>query len=350
MRRRPAPLAAPLAVLLAALFAVVAVAGLPAAAADPGAPKPPVPDAVVGPAAPRPGETVVSLTFDDGFKTQEAAAEVLAGRGMPGTFYVNAGSLGYPAYLTVDQVRGIAAMGHEIGGHGLDHDRLTEMPPAAVRAQVCVDRATLAALGLDVRSFAYPYGAVSEQVRQVVQDCGYSSARAASGLWDSPTECDSCPRAEDPATMDTWKIRTSGTATTPDLLRQRVEQAEQAGGGWVPLVFHHVCTCPEKAEAGISPGDFTAFVEWLAARPAGTRVATVAQVAGGDPRPVVGAPLQRIVAGPAAPASSRRVAFSVAGVQISQSNVIVAGLVVATGALVAYRFGTRGKRYAGRKG
>ncbi|NAZ85512.1 polysaccharide deacetylase family protein [Kineococcus sp. T90] len=328
-------------VLLAVAAAVLGLPGAAHAAAPAGSSPTPGGELVL-PA----GATVVSLTFDDGFRSQEVAARVLADKGMAGTFYVNSSSIGYPAYLTVAQLRGIDAEGHEIGGHGLDHEALTELPADAARRQVCDDRATLATFGFDPRSFAYPYGAYSPEVRRVVQDCGYSSARTSSGLYDSPELCSSCPRAEDPATADTWRIRTSGTTTEPALLRQRVLQAEGSGGGWVPLVFHHVCTCPQEGESAITPVDFAAFVEWLAARGPGTRVATVGAVAGGGLRPVVGTPLERLVAAPPVPPGARTAAFTVAGVAVSQSNVIAAGLVVATGAVVAYRRGTRSRRYA----
>ena len=294
------------------------------------------------------GGTVVSLTFDDGLRSQDVAAQLLADKGMAGTFYVNSSSIGYPASLTLEQLRAILARGHEIGGHGLDHESLTELAPEAVEAQVCDDRATLAALGLDPRSFAYPYGASSPQVRRVVQECGYSSARASSGLYESPTDCSSCPQAEDPAAMDTWRIRTNGTTSSPELLRSRVVEAERSGGGWVPLVFHHVCTCPEKGTAAITPADFAAFVDWLAARGPGTRVATVAEVAGGELRPVVGTPLERLVTPAAVPPRARTAAFTVAGLAISQSNVIATGIAVATGVVVAYRYGTRSKRHGRR--
>lgn len=291
-----------------------------------------------------PGRTLVSLTFDDGFRSQEVAARVLADQGMAGTFYVNASSLGYPAYLTVEQLRTIVGEGHEVGGHGLDHEGLTGLSPQEARRQVCDDRATLAALGFEPRSFAYPYSAYSPEVRRTVQDCGYGSARTSSGLYDSPGECGSCPRAEDPAAMDTWRIRTSGTSVDPAVLRSRVQEAETSGGGWVPLVFHSVCTCPEKAETAISPADFAAFVDWLAARPGSTTVATVAQVSGAQLRPVVGTPLERLVPPPGG-VRERNVAFTVAGLPITQSNVIASGLLLAAGAMVTYRVGTRGKRY-----
>ncbi|WP_432489124.1 polysaccharide deacetylase family protein [Kineococcus sp. SYSU DK018] len=328
-------------VLVTTLFA--ALVCLPAAAH--GAP---ADDPTGEPSALPAGDTVVSLTFDDGLRSQEVAARMLADKGMRATFYVNSSSIGYPAYLTVEQLSGIAAEGHEIGGHGLDHEDLTAVPLSEARHQVCDDRATLAALGFDPRSFAFPYGAWNADVRRVVQECGYSSARISSGLHESAEDCGACPEAEDPAAMDTWRIRTGDTASTPELLRRRVVQAEQSGGGWVPLVLHHVCTCPDRGTTAISPSDFAAFVEWLATRGPGTRVATVDEVTGGHLRPVVGTPLQRLVDPGGGDGRTRAVAFTVAGLEISQSNVIAAGLVVAGGTLTAYRFGTRSRRYAQR--
>jgi peptidoglycan/xylan/chitin deacetylase (PgdA/CDA1 family) len=46
-----------------------------------------------------PGETVISLTFDDGIKSQaDLAAPVLASHGMNGTFYINSGNVGANSY------------------------------------------------------------------------------------------------------------------------------------------------------------------------------------------------------------------------------------------------------------
>ena len=40
-----------------------------------------------------PGQTIVSLTFDDGRTTQYSARGPLAGHGMHGTFFVNSGDV-----------------------------------------------------------------------------------------------------------------------------------------------------------------------------------------------------------------------------------------------------------------
>ena len=56
-----------------------------------------------------------------------------------------------------------------------------------------------------------------------------------------------------------------------------VTQAENHGGGWVPIVFHDICNgC---ADSSVSRSDFTAFLDWLQPRAAhGTVVKTMREV------------------------------------------------------------------------
>ena len=134
-------------------------------------------------------------------------------------------------------------------------------------------------------------------------------------------------------------------------LDQFVLAAESAGGGWVPLVFRHICVCPDKRDAAITPADFTLFVKWLRERPATTQVQTVDQVVGGDFKPVKGQPLARLVpsassgAGQSRPLSSAP-AWSFWGLEIGQSQLIALGLVMTFTIVFTYRAAARGKRYA----
>ena len=65
-----------------------------------------------------------------------------------------------------------------------------------------------------------------------------------------------------------------------------VTAAEQNGGGWVQLVFHHLCN---QCDAySITPADFTELLDWLQPRAAtGTLVKTTAEVIGGLVQPRV---------------------------------------------------------------
>ena len=106
-------------------------------------------------------QTIVSLTFDDGIATQAPVASVLQSKGMRGTFYINSANISSPDpyFMTWTQVNAIAGAGHEIGGHTLDHKRLTDLTDAQQRSEVCDDATALRSHGYTVTDFAYPYGA-----------------------------------------------------------------------------------------------------------------------------------------------------------------------------------------------
>ena len=68
-----------------------------------------------------PGQTVVSLSFDDGLAGAARMADILGEARMQGTFYVNSGLLDLPGYLTLRQAKEMADEGHDIGGPPLSH-------------------------------------------------------------------------------------------------------------------------------------------------------------------------------------------------------------------------------------
>lgn len=268
-------LAAVLVAVLAAVAVVVAVLawGTPSA---PGATRP---------------LTVVSLTFDDGNADQAQAAQILQDHGMRGTFYVPSGFLGAQGYLTLAQVKGLEAAGHEIGGHTINHPDLASASPAEKIRQVCGDRTWLMEQGLKVRSFAYPFASLDAATKQVVADCGYNSAR---GLGDLRTgragdECAGCPRAETMPPADAFETRAPSQVETDWTLadlKRIVTNAEQTGG-WTQLTFHHVCA--SGCEISVSPAVLTQFAAWLQPRAAtrNTVVRTVGDVVGGALKPAV---------------------------------------------------------------
>ena len=250
----------------------------------------PVPEAVatdVPPGEPTtPGPTIVSITFDDGLANQMTAAAILDNAGMDGTFYVNSGRVGISStYMTRSDLDTLAAAGHEIAGHSVSHLNLTGLTVEGQRRQICNDRNTLMGWGFPIKSFAYPFTAYNSDTISVVQECGYNSARRVSDL-ASQNACDGCPTAETIPPRNVWAIRTPDSIkvdTTLDSLKRYVTQAEDNGGGWVPLVFHHICNACDPNS--ITAADFQAFVTWLAARGTGTEVKTVDAVIGGQLNP-----------------------------------------------------------------
>jgi peptidoglycan/xylan/chitin deacetylase (PgdA/CDA1 family) len=198
------------------------------------------------PAAQAAGPVVVSLTFDDGLTSQYRLKDVLASHGARATFYVNSSAVdrrGGFGTMSWDWVRDLAAAGHEIGGHTRDHldlsgDRLTL---AEKWDQACGDRARLVEKGLRPTSFAYPEGGTDALARDIVQACGYQSARKAGGLLPTgPRHADTTPPIDGPLGIRILGTTDNGPVTL-DYLKSGVEAATANGGGWVPLLFHRVC-------------------------------------------------------------------------------------------------------------
>jgi hypothetical protein len=227
--------------------------------------------------------TVVTIQFDDGTADAFGALPILQSRGMRATFYVNSGLLGTSGHMTWAQVLDLAAAGNEIAGHTLTHENLRGLSTAEARRQVCDDRVDLFDHGLQPTSFAYPYGRFNDSVKQIVRDCGYNSARWVAGVDGRNTFAETIPPRDAYATRTPQLPKSSTSLAT---LKSYVTGAEQHGGGWVQLVFHHLCTrCNTYA---ISVADFTALLDWLQPRAAhGTIVLTTNEVIGGPVLPPV---------------------------------------------------------------
>ena len=236
--------------------------------------------------------TVVSLTFDDGTADQMAALNVLKDKGMPGTLYINSGRVGFDSsFMTKAQLTAYQSSGFEIAGHTVSHVDLTTLGADDAKREICDDRVALTDMGFRITSFAYPFGATSDGVKQIVASCGYNNARTIASLRSDPYGCTNCVTAETVPPADTWGVRTNSSVkvdTSLLVLQNYVTQAENDKGGWVPIVFHHICDgC---ASTSTSLNTFTQFARWLATRPNTTTVRTVDQVMGGGVKPVVNGP------------------------------------------------------------
>lgn len=245
---------------------------------------------IVEPAPVSNPQTVVSLTFDDAFAGQYKAAEILSRYGIEGTFFITSGMIDRGGYLSLEQLRTIDANGHEIGGHSVSHPDLLPLPLEEASRQVCLDRGTLSRWGFEVSSFAYPFASSGTQLREVVEACGYNSAR---GLGDiaTPGACNGCPGAETipPANPYLTKAPEMVTSSwTLEDLKQVVLRAEETGG-WTQLTFHHICD--ECSDLAVDPQLLERFAAWLANRSSvGTATRTVDEVIGGQVQPLVAPP------------------------------------------------------------
>ena len=249
--------------------------------------------------------TIVSLTFDDSDEDQYTnALPALESHGMHGTFYAITGYVGVNSgYLTVPQLQTMYNAGNEIGGHTVLHPNLTQVSNAEATREICDSRDTLLGWGFPVTDFAYPYSAYNSTTETILKQCGYNSGRE-DGDITSPYGCVSgCPLAETIPPADPYGVRAPQSIQDNWTLAQiegLVTQAEDNGGGWSVLVFHHICdnACDPYS---VTPENFNALLTWLQTQ--NVSVETVAQVIGGSVQPAVSAPQV-----PAAPPGTNGVA------------------------------------------
>jgi hypothetical protein len=139
------------------------------------------------------------------------------------------------------------------------------LPEAERIREIMADRAQLVRLGLMARSFAYPYGHVEADldrslgrpVLEIARGSGYASARDTNGV--RLESCDVGSESLPPG--DPFRLRSVRSVNEPpdgaaqrlpldsaDTLLGWVDHAASCGGGWLPLVFHHLrqdCSAPD---------------------------------------------------------------------------------------------------------
>lgn len=119
------------------------------------------------PLAVQPDRPMVSFTFDDAPLTAATTgANLLAARGLRGTFYVSAGLAGADAPMgrcaDAEDYRRLAEAGHEIACHTFSHLDCGQASGAAAAADAARNAETLGAWGVgEPQTFAYPYGDVA---------------------------------------------------------------------------------------------------------------------------------------------------------------------------------------------
>jgi peptidoglycan/xylan/chitin deacetylase (PgdA/CDA1 family) len=130
------------------------------------------------------------LTIDDGHESVgRIAAPMLAERGIPSVLFVCPGLVGdrarwaraYPTepLSPVVDLRGLPALGMELGVHSWDHTRMVDLDAAALDRQVWRSRKALEdATGIAARAFAYPFGTHDLAARAAVADAGFDVAFA----------------------------------------------------------------------------------------------------------------------------------------------------------------------------
>jgi glycosyltransferase involved in cell wall biosynthesis/peptidoglycan/xylan/chitin deacetylase (PgdA/CDA1 family) len=143
-------------------------------------------------------EKLVAVTFDDAYRSiRDPLAALLAREALRPAIFVPAALAGrsnlwdaprgWAAAGVMDwqELQGLAALGAEIGAHGMNHLSLAALDPQNAAQEIAASRAALASMisGApgDRIPFSYPYGGLHPEVRRLVEGCGFIGAVANHG-------------------------------------------------------------------------------------------------------------------------------------------------------------------------
>ena len=122
---------------------------------------------------------IVSLTFDDGWKSQyDHARPILDRYNIKATFYIITSNIRAPMnnYFGRGEILALQASGHEIGAHTVNHPDLCSTFPWKI-PEIPLSKHDLASIGVAARSFAYPYGRHNWMLRWMVRMSGFRNSR-----------------------------------------------------------------------------------------------------------------------------------------------------------------------------
>jgi peptidoglycan/xylan/chitin deacetylase (PgdA/CDA1 family) len=316
-----------LVLLFMAVFATLAGGGLAGAATVAGSPGSPASPAApsagtgtpAGTGAPGAGTvpapvspTVVTFAWGGGNASQMSTLSLFQQYGMHATYYIPSGLVCFPSkttncatsqYLTLPDIRKIAAAGNEIGGLTVSHISLDAgLPTAEAAREICDDRVNLLRWGFPATDFAYPFTVAQPSVESLVSRCGYNSGLGA-GQVAGAGVCLRCglyaetvPPRNPLLVRAPVEVNTSTLHWTPATFESIVQTAQQHGGGWIVFLIHDIC--PGYCTYGITSAQLGQVLAWVHGQlGSGLKVRTVHQVIGGPVKPAVAGPAPSRIGG-----------------------------------------------------
>jgi peptidoglycan/xylan/chitin deacetylase (PgdA/CDA1 family) len=129
----------------------------------------------VGEAIRFPGEPSVCITFDDGCETDRiAAAPVLREFGLRATFYLTAGFLNTPGYLSSEQIGELDALGFEIGCHSMTHPYLSDLSDSELSREIVDAKLRIEQIvGHAIEHFSCPGGRYDRRTLEMARRAGF---------------------------------------------------------------------------------------------------------------------------------------------------------------------------------
>ena len=127
------------------------------------------------------------ITFDDGnADTYTNAFPLMQKYGYTGVLYIVGNYLGADGFLNRDQILEMYNAGWEVGCHSISHLDLTKLGPEDQHTEIIESKEWLQnKLGIEILTFAYPFGVKDEAVMDYVRFAGYIAAMGAEGYTDT---------------------------------------------------------------------------------------------------------------------------------------------------------------------
>ena len=163
-----------------------------------------------------PAKTFV-ITIDDGWDDGYTYAfPILAGHGFVATYFVIAGRIDTPDFLSSAHLRALVAAGDEIGDHTMNHANLAKQTaPSTLKFEIDAAAARIAQVtGYWPSSLAYPSGTVNDQATAAVAACGQLRIAVIEGALQvttttpaGPGQTQGPPTTEQRQGYETWAVR-----------------------------------------------------------------------------------------------------------------------------------------------
>lgn len=132
-------------------------------------------------------EHPILITFDDGhLDNYTNAFPIMQKYGFTGVIYIVENYMGVDGFMNREQILEMHTAGWEVGSHGLSHYDLSKLSNNDQKTEIQWSKTRLEKeLGIEILTFAYPFGAMNELTIGYVRAAGYIAAMGAEGYTDN---------------------------------------------------------------------------------------------------------------------------------------------------------------------